>query len=68
MAGKLIAKLVESGTKNFLLGHLSKENNFPQLAFETVKDVLESKGIKTGVDVNFDVAMRDCAGEVICVV
>jgi phosphoribosyl 1,2-cyclic phosphodiesterase len=68
MAGKFIAKLVESGTKNFLLGHLSRENNFPQLAFETVKNVLESKGIKSGVDVNFDVAMRDCVGEVICVV
>jgi len=68
MAGKLIAKLVENGTKSFLLGHLSRENNFPQLAYETVKNVLESKGIKTGVDVQFDVALRDCIGEVICVV
>lgn len=67
MAGKFIAKLVERGTIRFVLGHLSKENNFPQLAFETVKNVLVSKSIEPGKDVIFDVAMRDCVSEVIYV-
>ena len=67
MAGKLLARLVENGTTNFLLGHLSGDNNFPQLAYETVKNVLEEKGIKTGTDVRFEVAMRDRVGSFICI-
>jgi phosphoribosyl 1,2-cyclic phosphodiesterase len=67
MAGKLIARLVENGTNRFMLGHLSKENNFPQLAYETVKNVLESKGIKTGVDAMIEVAHRGVIGDVICI-
>lgn len=67
LAGKLVAKLVEKGTKRVLLGHLSRENNFPQLAFETVKNVLVEKGIIPGRDVVLDVAMRDCVSDLICV-
>jgi phosphoribosyl 1,2-cyclic phosphodiesterase len=30
-----LAKLVKEGTTRFYLGHLSRENNFPQLAYQT---------------------------------
>lgn len=36
-AGKLLCKLLHDNLKNVLLGHLSKENNFAELAYETVK-------------------------------
>ena len=39
-AGKTISYLLKSGLKNVMLGHLSKENNFPELAYQTVIDEL----------------------------
>ncbi len=39
-AGELIHSLAESGTKSFLLGHLSKENNTPALALDTVRSAV----------------------------
>lgn len=43
----LAARLAESGTKNIILGHLSRENNTPALAFSTVRAALE--GRETGL-------------------
>ena len=40
MAGKTISYLLQSGLKNAMLGHLSKESNFPELAYQTVVDEL----------------------------
>lgn len=40
MAGKTISHLVQSGLKNAMLGHLSKDSNFPELAYQTVIDEL----------------------------
>jgi len=45
MAGKLITKLSNHGLKHVMLGHLSKENNFPELAYQTVLNELHSKNI-----------------------
>ena len=39
-AGTLAQILVKSGTKKLLLGHLSEENNYPELALLTVKNAL----------------------------
>lgn len=39
-AGKTISYLLNSGLKQVMLGHLSKENNFPELAYKTVIDEL----------------------------
>ena len=39
-AGKVISHLVNSGLKSVMLGHLSKENNFPELAYKTVVEEL----------------------------
>jgi len=39
-AGKTISYLMNCGLKNVMLGHLSKENNFPELAYKTVVEEL----------------------------
>ncbi len=40
LAGKTISYLLKSGLKKAMLGHLSKESNFPELAYQTVMDEL----------------------------
>lgn len=40
-AGKLCVRLAKSGTKEILLGHLSKQNNIPELAYQTVVSYLQ---------------------------
>lgn len=42
-AGKTLAKLVDFGLTQALLIHLSKENNFPELAYETVMQEISPK-------------------------
>ena len=67
LAAKVVTHLAVMGTQKFLLGHLSKENNFPELAFETVKNALCERSILAGRDVYLGVARRDRPSEAICV-
>jgi phosphoribosyl 1,2-cyclic phosphodiesterase len=39
-AGNLLSKLLNPNLHSIMLGHLSKENNFPELAYKTVVDEL----------------------------
>ena len=39
-AGKTISVLMKNDLKEVMLGHLSKENNFPELAYQTVAEEL----------------------------
>ena len=39
-AGKTISYLVDHGLNQVMLGHLSKENNFPELAYKTIVEEL----------------------------
>ena len=43
MAGRTIGYLLNSGLNKVVLGHLSKENNFPELAYKTVVEELMKK-------------------------
>jgi len=54
----LATYMVQNGTKNILLGHLSKENNTKDKAFVTVARELDLNGINVGKDVNMQVASR----------
>lgn len=65
MAGKLVTYLAEKGTRRFLLGHLSRENNFPELAYQTVFNMLNDKKINIGTDILLDIALRDRASKVL---
>lgn len=57
-AGMAIYELLQHGVKEVLLGHLSKENNFPELALATVKNVLEERKVKIGSDIIVELAPR----------
>ena len=56
-AGKTISHLIESGLQTVMLGHLSKENNFPELAYKTVMEEIIYNN-KSEKDINLSVATR----------
>ena len=45
--------------RQVLLAHLSKENNFPEMAWQTVVNVLESRRIYLNDDLRIDLLKRD---------
>lgn len=49
-------KLMESGTTRFVLGHLSKENNIPALAYETTRAAMRMAGAVENIDYLLSVA------------
>ncbi len=55
-AGKGAELLVKMGSEKIILGHLSEENNYPGLAFETVKSALQRAGILVDRDLMLSVA------------
>lgn len=55
---KLCAMLAKSGTKSLWLGHLSHENNTPDLAYTAVRNALEEEGFRIGTDVALNVLPR----------
>lgn len=58
--GQLVRALLNDHIKGIYLGHLSKENNYPDLAFEAVKDELFGNAFSTDCrDFNMMVASRD---------
>ncbi len=64
IAGKTISYLVEHGLNTVMLGHLSKENNFPELAYKTVVEQLMEKNIENN-SFNLSVATRNCVSQII---
>ncbi|MBI4858444.1 MAG: MBL fold metallo-hydrolase [Acetobacterium woodii] len=64
-AGDLALALVKEGTRQLVLAHLSQENNYPLLAYETTARILTQAGIALEEDVTLCVAKRSCASETI---
>ena len=60
-AGNVAVELIRNGARQIILGHLSKENNFPDLAMRSCELILQMAGITPHVDVMLCVANRDCA-------
>lgn len=60
-AAECIIRMVQDNPKDrqILLGHLSGENNSPELATLTIKNILEEKKIYIGEQLNIDVIVRD---------
>lgn len=56
-AGKTISYLTNHGLNNVMLGHLSKENNFPELAYKTVVEELMQNNL-TENSIKLSVAKR----------
>lgn len=55
-AAHLATQLALWGTKNIILGHISKENNTPEKAFNCTYNSLVQNGFEIGKDVNLKVA------------
>lgn len=63
-AGKTIGCLIQNDLKTVMLGHLSKENNFPELAYQTVVEELMSQNIDTN-EISLSVANRNTPTKII---
>lgn len=61
LAGKTISYLLNSGLKQAVLGHLSKQSNFPELAYKTViEEIMCTKYDENSLKLS--VASRDIPG------
>lgn len=60
-AGNCICKLIEAKDKarRILLGHLSRQNNEPELAKMTIGNILQEEDIYIGERLKMDVILRD---------
>lgn len=63
-AGKTISCLLHNNLKTAMLGHLSKENNFPELAYKSVVDELINNNFDEN-SLQLSVASRDIPGEIL---
>lgn len=63
-AGETILKLMSEDRKErlVLLAHLSRENNFPEMAYQTVKNILEEADYYIGKHLKLNIVTRDCLG------
>ncbi|MBO5521037.1 MAG: MBL fold metallo-hydrolase [Eubacterium sp.] len=63
-SGRLLSEVLHDNMKHILLGHLSKDNNYPALAYETVcAEVTMGDSPYRAGDFPIHVAERDRAGE-----
>ena len=63
MGGELAVWAAEQGAGRIVLGHLSQENNRPELALEAARKALGSIGLRCGEDVEVLAAPRgECSG------
>ncbi len=66
-AGEFLVRAARAGMKRFILGHLSGENNLPELAYATVCGHLAGAGFSPGRDFELEVAPRDGSSRVFSV-
>ena len=64
IAGKVINYLIHDNLQSAMLGHLSKETNFPELAYQTVADEIISSNTDIS-KIKLSVASRDNIGNLI---
>ncbi|NLP31131.1 MAG: MBL fold metallo-hydrolase [Clostridiales bacterium] len=61
LAGKALLRLVSDKKKDrqVILAHLSKENNFPEMAYQTIKNILEEEEYYIGSDLELNTVIRN---------
>lgn len=68
LSGQLLCDILHNSLEHIVLGHLSKENNYPDLAYETVKlEVTMSDLPYNGDELRLQVAKRDTISDIITV-
>lgn len=66
-AGRLLSYILHDNMKKILLGHLSRENNYEELAYETVRLEIDEGDCPYGAsDFSISVAHRDRMSEIVC--
>ena len=60
-----VTELLKSGTARFFLGHLSRENNFPDLAYQTSLAALKTMGATEGRDFLLEVCKIENDADII---
>ena len=55
-SGSFARELIKSGTVSLMLGHLSRENNTPEIAFGCVSGALSAAGAQVNKDYLLSVA------------
>lgn len=64
--GRLLCRLLNDGLDHILLGHLSAENNLPELAYEAVRlELLMGQNDRNVSDINLKVAGRSECSDII---
>lgn len=63
-AGRVLSEVIKGNKETVLLAHLSKENNIPSLAYETVSKYIKECGLDVNKDVTLDLTYRDKATSV----
>ena len=58
-SAEAVERLAYGGTRQFVLAHLSKENNTPSIAFSTLCSCLSKNNIQEGKDIKIDVATTE---------
>ena len=67
-SGRLISSILHDGIRHIFLGHLSKENNIPELAYETVRlEIDQSDTEYRANDFEISVARRDRMSEIVTI-
>ena len=68
LSGRLLCDILHDNLKSVMLGHLSKENNYAELAYETVKlEVTLGDNPYKGDEIPLAVANRDHRSDIITV-
>ncbi len=64
-AARIVSEMLQGGRlKHVVLGHLSKHNNHPDLAYETVRSFVAKRGFVAGDDYELEVSFREQVGKV----
>lgn len=67
-AGRLLNCILHENLKHIFLGHLSKENNYEELAYETVRlEIAEGDTPYGASDFPITVAKRDCMSPIVTI-
>lgn len=66
LSGRLLCDILHDELQSVILGHLSKENNYEQLAYETVKlEITLGDNPYKGEDISIMVAKRDTVSDIV---
>jgi len=65
-AGGILCRLItgKSKKRQVLLAHLSRENNFPEMALQTIKNLLQEADFYIGKNINIEMILKDQISEI----